>query len=142
MEMLHLWEGIINIYMPDMKYSNADTARKYSGISNYPAHNREAILEMHRQVGNLLINDKGIATSGLLIRHLVLPHDISGTADILKFLAEEVSRDTYISLMSQYFPAFHATKIPILSQPLIRAEYRKAVRQLENLHLEEGWVQT
>jgi putative pyruvate formate lyase activating enzyme len=142
MEMLHLWDGIIDIYMPDMKYSNPDMARKYSGIPDYPVHNRAAILEMHRQVGNLAIDDNGIAIKGLLVRHLVLPHDLSGTADILRFLADEVSRDTYISLMSQYFPAFHATKIPVLSQPLTRAEYRKTVGILENLHMEEGWLQT
>jgi putative pyruvate formate lyase activating enzyme len=142
LEMLRLWDGIIDIYMPDMKYSNSDMGRKYSGISNYPMHNRAAILEMHRQVGNLLIDDNGIATRGLLVRHLMLPHNLSGTADTLRFLAEEVSCDTYISLMSQYFPAFHATKIPMLSQPLTRSEYRNAISILENLHLEEGWVQT
>jgi putative pyruvate formate lyase activating enzyme len=141
-EMLGLWDGIIDIYMPDMKYSNLQSARKYSGISDYPDHNRRAILEMYRQVGNLRVDDEGIAARGLLVRHLVLPNDISGTANILKFLAEEVSCDIYISLMSQYFPAFHATKIPLLSEPLSRSEYRTAVRELEKLHLEEGWVQT
>jgi len=142
LDMLRLWDGIIDIYMPDMKYSNPENARKYSGISDYPKHNRAAILEMHRQVGNLVIDEDGIATRGLLVRHLVLPHDLSGTEEILRFLAEEVSSDTYISLMSQYFPAFHATKVPELSEPLARREYLRAVDILERFRLEEGWVQT
>lgn len=142
LEMLRLWDGIVDIYMPDMKYSDAENARKYSGIGDYPTHNRTAILEMHRQVGNLMVDGEGIATMGLLVRHLVLPFDLSGTEEILRFLAEEVSRDTYVSLMSQYFPAFHATKIPRLSEPLTRKGYRRAIDFLEHFRLEAGWVQT
>ena len=142
MEMLRLWDGIIDIYMPDMKYSDTDSARRYSGISDYPQHNRAAILEMHRQVGNLVIDQDGVASRGLLVRHLVLPNDLSGTERILRFIAEQVSRDTYVSLMSQYFPAFHAPKIPKLSRRVTRQEYRRAVDILRNLRLEEGWLQT
>ncbi|KPL07261.1 radical SAM protein [bacterium SM23_57] len=141
LEMLRLWDGIIDIYMPDMKYADSRLARKYSSIPDYSKHNRAAILEMHRQVGNLTISEDGIAIKGLLVRHLVLPNDISGTEDILTFLAEEVSRETYVSLMSQYFPAFHALKIPELRRPLAKTEYGQAVQVLERLQLEEGWVQ-
>jgi putative pyruvate formate lyase activating enzyme len=141
LEMLRLWEGIIDIYMPDMKYSDAKTARKYSGVPDYPKHNREAILEMYRQVGNLQLDEEGIAIKGLLVRHLVLPNDLSGTEKILQFLAEEVSPSTYISLMSQYFPAFHANKIPELRRPVTRKEYGEALKILHQLCLEEGWVQ-
>jgi putative pyruvate formate lyase activating enzyme len=141
LEMLRLWDGIIDIYMPDMKYSDARMARKTSAVPDYPTHNRAAILEMHRQVGNLVIDEEGIATKGLLVRHLVLPHDYSGTEDILRFLAERVSRSTYISLMNQYFPAYHALKVPKLSRPLTRKEYGRAVEVLHHLQLEEGWVQ-
>jgi len=142
LEMLRLWEGIIDIYMPDMKYADSKAARKYSGVPDYPRHNRAAILEMHRQVGNLQIDEQGVATRGLLIRHLVLPNNLSGTEKILQFLAEEVSPLTYLSLMSQYFPAFHALKVPELSRPVTRKEYGEALKILHRLHLEEGWVQT
>jgi putative pyruvate formate lyase activating enzyme len=141
LEMLRLWDGVIDIYMPDMKYADSRLARKYSSIPDYPRHNRAAILEMHRQVGNLKISEDGIAVRGLLVRHLVLPNHISGTEEILTFLAEEVSRETYVSLMSQYFPAFHALKIPELHRPLVRSEYSQAVQVLGRLNMEEGWVQ-
>jgi putative pyruvate formate lyase activating enzyme len=142
LEMLQMWDGIIDIYMPDMKYSEARMARKYSGVPNYPRHNRAAIREMHRQVGDLQIDEQGIAVKGLLVRHLVLPNDLSGTKEILEFLAEKVSPSTYVSLMSQYFPAFHAHKIPELSRPITKKEYGEAVKILNSLHLEQGWVQT
>ncbi len=140
-EMLRLWDGIIDIYMPDMKYANSRIARKFSGIPDYPRHNQAAILEMHRQVGDLQITDDGVAVRGLLVRHLVLPHNLSGTEQVLKFLAEQVSADTYVSLMRQYFPAFHAVKIRQLERPLTNAEYESAVEMLDKLGMEAGWVQ-
>ena len=140
--MLKLWDGIIDIYMPDMKYSDSRIARKYSSIPNYPTHNQAAIKEMYRQVGNLQVSEDGIAQRGLLVRHLVLPGDISGTENILRFLAEQISVKTYVSLMSQYFPASHALKIPELSRPITRKEYNRAVDVLHRLHMEEGWLQT
>jgi putative pyruvate formate lyase activating enzyme len=141
LEMLRLWDGIIDIYMPDMKYADTGIARKYSGIPDYPQHNRSAILEMHRQVGDLQVEDDGVAVKGLLVRHLVLPNGFSGTEDVLKFLAEQVSVNTYVSLMRQYFPAFHAVKIRELDRPLTRSEYQRAVDMLDRFELEEGWVQ-
>ncbi len=140
-EMLRLWDGIIDIYMPDMKYADSRIARKFSGIPDYPRHNQAAILEMHRQVGDLRITDDGVAVKGLLVRHLVLPHNLSGTEQVLKFLAERVSVDTYVSLMRQYFPAFHAVKIRELERPLTNAEYESTVEILSKLGMEEGWVQ-
>lgn len=142
LEMLYLWDGIINIYMPDMKYADSHIARKYSGIPNYPRHNQAAILEMHRQVGDLQIGDNGVAVKGLLVRHLVLPNNFSGTEEVLKFLAEQVSVNTYVSLMRQYFPAFHAVKIRELDHPLTRVEYKRAVEMLSKFGMEEGWVQS
>jgi putative pyruvate formate lyase activating enzyme len=142
LEMLRLWDGIIDIYMPDMKYAESRIARKYSGIPDYPRHNQAAIREMHRQVGDLRITDDGIAVRGLLVRHLVLPNNLSGTEQVLKFLAERVSADTYVSLMRQYFPAFHAVKINELQRPLTSAEYESAVKMLNKLGMEEGWVQS
>lgn len=105
---LKLLDGIIDIYMPDMKYSSAGTAREYSKIKDYPQHNQAAVREMHRQVGDLVVDEQGIAQRGLLVRHLVLPGGLAGTAEIARFLAEEVSRDTYINIMGQYRPEFRA----------------------------------
>jgi putative pyruvate formate lyase activating enzyme len=141
LDMLRLWDGIIDIYMPDMKYSDPRMARKYSGIPDYPEHNQGAILEMHRQVGNLQLNDQGVAIGGLLVRHLVLPNDISGAEGVLTFLASEVSPHTYVSLMSQYFPAFHAHRIPELSRSITDREYVAAANILHRLQMEEGWLQ-
>ncbi|RLC60371.1 MAG: radical SAM protein, partial [Chloroflexi bacterium] len=103
-ETLRLLDGIVDIYMPDMKYSDEKTAEKLSGVENYPAINRAAVKEMHRQVGDLQIDDDGIAQRGLLVRHLVLPHGLAGTKEVVNFLASEVSPDTYVNIMAQYHP--------------------------------------
>lgn len=125
--MLHLLDGIIDIYMPDMKYSNARLARQYSKVRNYPAVNQAAVREMHRQVGDLMINEHGIAFRGLLVRHLILPNDLAGTAEILRFLAEEISKETYLNLMDQYRPDFNAHRFPELNRRPTREEYARAV---------------
>ena len=138
---MRLLEGVVDIYMPDMKYSDPEMGRKYSGIPDYPQVNREAIKEMHRQVGDLVIDDEGIARKGLLVRHLVLPEGIAGTKDVLRFLAEEVSRDTYISLMRQYFPAYKAVNMPPLDRRITEEEYREAVELLDKYGLTRGWIQ-
>lgn len=108
LEALALLDGIIDIYMPDMKYSDAALARQYSKIKDYPLHNRAAVKEMHRQVGDLVLDERGIARRGLLVRHLVLPGGLAGTAGVARFLAEEVSRETYINIMGQYRPEYLA----------------------------------
>ncbi len=108
LEALQILDGVIDIYMPDMKYSNAAIARKYSQIKDYPIHNQIAVREMHRQVGDLVIDERGIAQRGLLVRHLVLPGGLAGTREIMRFLAEEISRDTYINIMGQYRPEYKA----------------------------------
>lgn len=105
---LKLLDGIIDIYMPDMKYADAATARKYSQIKEYPKHNQAALKEMHRQVGDLSINDQGLAERGLLVRHLVLPGGFAGSQVVMEFLAEEISTDTYINIMGQYRPEYKA----------------------------------
>ncbi len=141
MEMLRLWNGIVDIYMPDMKYSDSGMAERYSSAGNYPEVNREAVLEMARQVGDLVIDDEGIARQGLLIRHLVLPEDVSGTRDILRFISEEISTETYISLMSQYFPAYEAVDSPPMNRGITPDEYARAKDFLEFHGLNRGWVQ-
>lgn len=133
--MLHLLDGVIDIYMPDMKYSEARLARQYSNVRNYPQINQAAVREMHRQVGDLVINERGLAVRGLLIRHLVLPNDLAGTADIVHFLAEEISKDTYLNLMDQYRPDYNARQIPELDRRLTGDEYIRAVRQAHSVGL-------
>jgi putative pyruvate formate lyase activating enzyme len=106
-ETLKLLEGLIDIYMPDMKYSDAKIAYELSDAADYPQVNRAAVKEMHRQVGNLR-TEKGIATGGLLVRHLVLPNGLAGSFEIIEFLAEEISPSTTINIMDQYRPCFKA----------------------------------
>ncbi len=126
-EALQLLDGVIDIYMPDMKYADALVARRYSKIGGYPEVNRVAVKEMHRQVGDLKLDKAGIARRGLLVRHLVLPNDLAGTADIVQFLADEISKDTYLNLMDQYRPAYRIYEDPQLNRPLSAEEYHKAV---------------
>ncbi len=126
-EALALLDGIVDIYMPDMKYGNADLARKYSKVRDYVAVNRSAVKEMHRQVGDLVLDNRGVARRGLLVRHLVLPDGIAGTTEVLHFLATEVSRNTYLNLMDQYRPCYRADDYPGINRPLAPEEYREAL---------------
>jgi putative pyruvate formate lyase activating enzyme len=140
-EALRLLDGIADIYMPDMRYSDETIARRYSVAQQYPKINRAAVKEMYRQVGNLVIGEDGLAKRGLIIRHLVLPGGLSGTEGVMKFFAEEISKEVYISLMSQYFPAYKATQIKELSRRITSEEYEEACRIMEKYGLENGWVQ-
>jgi putative pyruvate formate lyase activating enzyme len=128
MAMLRLLDGVIDIYMPDMKYADAEIARRYSKVSNYAQVNQLAVREMHRQVGDLQINEAGLAVRGLLVRHLVLPENLAGTADIVQFLAIEISPNTYLNLMDQYRPAYKAHYFPELNRRITRSEYGAAVK--------------
>jgi putative pyruvate formate lyase activating enzyme len=113
--------------MPDMKYSDGEKARQYSGIENYWAANSAAVREMHRQVGDLQTDERGVATKGLLVRHLVLPHDLAGTREVVRFLAQEISRDTYLNVMAQYHPCHRASEFPLLRRPLTSEELKEAL---------------
>jgi putative pyruvate formate lyase activating enzyme len=124
---LELLDGIIDIYMPDMKYADAKTAERLSDVKDYPQINRAAVKEMHRQVGDLKIDEKGIAQRGLLVRHLVLPDGLAGTEGVVKFLANEVSANTYLNVMSQYRPCYKAFDIPGLERPLKDQEFNEAI---------------
>ncbi len=141
LETLRLLDGIIDVYMPDMKFSDSEMAEKYASAPDYPEVNRRAIKKMFRQVGDLKMDKNGIARKGLLIRHLVLPENISGTHDVLGFISKEISTDTYISLMSQYFPAYKASDLPALNRRITSEEYKKAKASLEYFGLDRGWVQ-
>ena len=138
---LALLDGIIDIYMPDMRYSNNEIAALLSGVKDYVEVNRAAIHEMHRQVGDLQLDENGIAVRGLLIRHLILPNDLAGTRQTLRFIAQEISPHSHISLMSQYFPAHLATGHAQIGRRITRAEYTRAVLALEEFGLENGWLQ-
>ncbi len=127
MATLQLLDGIVDIYMPDMKYSEAKVGEEFSGIKRYPQVNRAAVKEMHRQVGDLHIDGSGVATRGLLVRHLVLPHRLAGTGAVVKFLAEEISENTYLNVMAQYHPCHHAFDHAELSRPITREEFSEAI---------------
>ncbi len=141
LEMIKLWDGIIDVYMPDSKYSSDESAKKVSNAPEYVEHNRAALKEMQRQVGVLQLDDDDIAVQGLLIRHLVLPHDLSGTGEVLRFIAQEISKETYLSLMSQYFPAYRASTYAQLKDRITVSDYRKACRLLKKYGLDNGWTQ-
>jgi len=135
-ETLKLLEGVVDIYMPDMKYANEELAWKYSGIHRYPEVNRQAVKEMHRQVGDLELDERGVAVRGLLVRHLVLPGGLAGTAEVVRFLAREISPNTYLNIMAQYHPCYNAWRYPELSRPITRGEFQEALRLAQGQGLE------
>ena len=126
-EALALLDGVIDIYMPDMKYGDSETARRYSKVRNYWEVNQAAVREMRRQVGDLQIDARGLARRGLLVRHLVLPGDLANTESVLAFLGTEISRSTYLNLMDQYAPCYRAGDYPPLDRPITRDEYERAL---------------
>jgi putative pyruvate formate lyase activating enzyme len=127
LEVLRLLDGVVDIYMPDFKYADAGIAREYSGVEDYAAVARAALAEMHRQVGDLKLDPRGIAARGLLVRHLVLPNGLAGTDEVVRFLAG-LSRNTYLNIMDQYRPCAWAHEYPPLSRRPTRAEIQEAVR--------------
>jgi putative pyruvate formate lyase activating enzyme len=139
---LHILDGIVDIYLADMRYSDESISKKYSLASYYPEINHAAIREMFKQVGNLVLDEEGIAKRGLIIRHLVFPSGLSGTEGVMKFLSEEISREVFVSLMAQYFPAYKANEITELSRRITVEEYEEARQIMEKRGLENGWVQT
>ncbi|MDH7600533.1 MAG: radical SAM protein [Armatimonadota bacterium] len=142
-DVLKLLEGFVDIYMPDIKYGDNEPGKKYSGVSDYWDRCREAVREMHRQVGDLQVSSQPIgagqtvslATKGLLVRHLVMPNNIARTDKVLEFLANEISKDTYVNIMSQYRPEWQASRFPELNRRITHAEYVEAFRKAEQLGL-------
>jgi putative pyruvate formate lyase activating enzyme len=134
-EALALLDGVVDIYMPDMKYGDSSLARKYSKVRDYVAANQAAVRAMHRQVGDLVLDEHGIALRGLLVRHLVLPDGVAGTDQVLAFLANEISRNTYLNLMDQYRPCYRADEYPELDRPITADEYRDALAAAARLGL-------
>jgi putative pyruvate formate lyase activating enzyme len=138
---LQLLDGVVSIYLPDMKYSDDAAAVEISSAPGYCPINRSAVTEMLRQVGHLTVNEEGVATGGLIIRHLVLPEGRAGSLETLPWIAGNLGKETHIALMSQYFPAHKATGIAGLDRPVNHEEYDAAVEALDEAGLENGWVQ-
>ena len=136
MSMLKLLDGVVDIYMPDMKYADAEVARRCSKITDYPQVNQSAVREMHRQVGDLSIDEMGLASRGLLVRHLVLPENLAGTDKIVQFLVSEISPNTYLNLMDQYRPAYKAHHFLELNRGITRQEYSAAVKMAKDAGLD------
>ncbi|MBI5700747.1 radical SAM protein [Candidatus Saganbacteria bacterium] len=159
---LKMFDGLVDIYLPDIKYSNDQMGDDYSGVKNYVERNHEAIIEMYRQVGNLVLDDSdlpslklpssavallrrtdrqaGIATKGLLIRHLVLPNGIAGSFDSLKFIAS-ISKDIWLSIMAQYNPCNKAVGHPLLGRRITTQEYQQVLNWAEELGFENVMAQ-
>ncbi len=125
-EALALLDGVVDVYMPDLKYADDAQARRFSAAPGYVAVNRAAVREIHRQVGDLVLDEHGLARRGLLVRHLVLPNELAGSADVLRFLAEDVSPDTYVNVMGQYRPSFRAEEHEALARRPTWDELRAA----------------
>ncbi len=136
---LKLLKGVIDIYMPDMKYGDEENAQRYSNALNYFAINRLAVKEMHRQVGDLVNDERGIAQRGLIIRHLVLPNRIAGSFKVLEFIAKEISKDSYVNIMAQYRPCFHANRYLELSRRITEEEFREVIEYARSLGLRRGF---
>lgn len=138
---LSLLDGVVDIYLPDMKYSTGEHAAELSSAHDYREINRTAILEMFRQVGHLELDPEGIAVSGLIIRHLVLPEGMAGTGETLEWIVENLGRETHIALMNQYFPAHKAVGVAGIRRKITDEEYAGAAKLLDDAGLENGWVQ-
>lgn len=141
-ETLHRLEGVVDIYLPDLKYASALPARKYSGAEDYFRYAGPAVVEMHRQCGDLVCDENGIARRGLIVRHLVLPGSVDETRRILDFIAEKLPLTTHISLMGQYMPCHRASEIPPLNRKLLRREYDRAIAYCIQLGFEHVSIQS
>ena len=143
-ETLKLLEGIVDIYMPDFKFWNKASGKRYAKASDYSEVAQEAILEMHRQVGDLVLDDEGLAVKGLLVRHLVMPGCLEETREILRFLAQEISVDTYVNVMDQYRPCGEAKQCPPIDRRLTNDEYQAALKMAKDAGLhrldERDWL--
>ena len=137
---ISMLEGLVQVYLVDMRYWYSESSRRYSQAPDYPEHNRAAVKEMLRVVGPLQCS-RGVAVRGVLIRHLLLPSLIGETREILRFISQDLTAAVPVSLMTQYFPANRATHYPELSRKITPAEFEAALRLLDTLHIDDGWVQ-
>jgi putative pyruvate formate lyase activating enzyme len=139
---LRLLDGVVDVWLPDAKYADDRIARRLSGFGSYVAHNRAALREIYRQVGDdLILDEAGIARRGMIVRHLVLPGGLAGTAGVLRWIATELSPAVHVSLMDQYFPAHKALDDPLLNRKITPGEYDAALHAFEAAGLQNGWMQ-
>jgi putative pyruvate formate lyase activating enzyme len=141
LEVIHLLDGIIDIYMPDVKFARREVAEKYTQAPDYPEVVKKALKEMHRQVGDLQINAEGIAERGLLIRHLVMPNGLASSRELMHFIATEISPHSYVNVMSQYRPEYKASDYPELSRGITHQEYIEAIDSAKDEGLDRGFSQ-
>ena len=140
-EMIKLYEGVIDIYLPDFKYGNDEYAKKYSKVDDYFEKAKLAIKEMYRQVGHQLTYEENVVVRGLIIRHLVLPNDLAETENVLKYIASELSPDIHLSVMAQYYPTFMSNRDILIDRPIRESEYDRVLGLLDKYNLNNGWTQ-
>lgn len=141
-KVLQLLDGIMDIYLPDLKYMEEEMGYEYSKVKEYPRHATAAIKEMHRQVGDeLLMGEDGLVKRGLIIRHLVLPNDIAASRETLKWVSRELGASATMSVMAQYFPTHKAAATPLLDRKIRQSEYDRVLATLDALGMENGWAQ-
>ncbi len=133
-------DGLVDIYMPDAKFMSSEVASALCNAPDYPEVVREVLREMHRQVGTLRVNSEGIAERGLLVRHLVMPNDLAGSETLLKFISDELSKETYVNIMDQYRPCFEAGGDPRIDRRITSGEYAKAVKAAKAAGLRRGFA--
>lgn len=141
LETLRLLDGIVDIYLPDLKYSDNSAGVEYSGCASYVEVSRAAVKEMYRQVENLVLDEKGIATRGVIVRHLVLPNDLAGSEETLRWIAQKLGTDVTISVMAQYYPTHKAMDNPLLSRTVRAREYERVLDLVDSLGFTNGWCQ-
>ena len=134
-------DGIISIYLPDIRYASDKWAKKFSYAPDYVERARQAVKEMYRQVGDLVVDESGLAQRGLIVRHLILPNGLAGSEESLTWLAQELSPTVTVSIMAQYLPLHRAPRIPLLSRKISMAEYEEVLHLLDDIGLENGWIQ-
>jgi len=141
-EVLRLLDGIIDVYLPDLKYAEEEFGYRYSKVHEYPRHARAGVQEMYRQVGADLVRDEqGLVRRGLIIRHLVLPNGLAGSRETLRWIASTLSPQVTLSIMAQYFPAHRASVTPLLDRNVRESEYNRVLEELDTLGMDRGWVQ-
>ena len=138
-EVIQLLDGVVDIYMPDAKYMDEKFSKQFSNAPDYPEVLKKVLKEMHRQVGDLKTNSKGIAERGLLIRHLVMPGGVASSEAVLKFIAEEISPHSYVNIMDQYRPEYQAYEYPEINRRITHKEYLEAIQMAKRFHLYRGF---
>jgi len=141
-EVLRLLDGVVDIYLPDLKYAHEQDGWKYSKIAGYPEAARAAIRQMHRQVGSDLVRgDDGLVKRGLIIRHLILPNDMAGSEDSIRWVHDTLGKDVTLSIMAQYYPTHKAKDMDLMNRKIYAGEYERVLRLLERLGMSNGWTQ-